>query len=221
MDPVKLLRDLDSADAAVRLKASKQLETELRKAATKQRREHFGNVEVTTLLIAALEDPEPRVVHGCVVALAQVTRHYFKDDRAYAPLLGLLSNEQPLTTGWVIDALIHLRGEASLDDVLPLCAAPSPQVRAMAFHHPYAWLVEGQAARLASIRPKVRERLQAAAAHGLKDGDRTVRGSAAALLGEVGDSAVLPSLQRAMKQESYWLTEQTMQKAIKKLQGRQ
>jgi hypothetical protein len=46
-----------------------------------------------------------------------------------------------------------------------------------------------------------------------------VRGNAAALLGEVGDSTVLPALRKALKQETYWLTEQTIANAIKVIQG--
>src|SRR5688572_27359308 len=90
MQPAKLLSDLSSADASVRLKASKQLEGELRKKATDQRREQFGNRKVTAPLIAALDDPDPKLVHNAVVALAQISRHYFQDDRAYAKLLGLV-----------------------------------------------------------------------------------------------------------------------------------
>ena len=220
MDPAKLLRDLGSPDAPARLKASKQLESELRKAATEQRREQFGNRQVTTALIALLDDPDPKVVHNGVVALAQISRHYFKDDRAYARLRGLVHSDHPLTTRWVIDALLQLRGKASLDDVLPLCADPSQEARAMAFQHLYSWLVAIRVAGSGSIRPANRERLRTAAVRGLTDDDRAVRGNAAALLGEVGDSTDLPALRKALKQESYWLTEQTMTNAIKGLQGR-
>jgi HEAT repeat protein len=221
VDAAKLLRDLGSRDAAIRLKASKQLESELRKAATKQRQLQFGNREVTALFIAALDDSDPKVVHNGVVALAQISRHYFKDDRAYPKLLGLVHSEHPLTTRWVIDALVQLRGEASLDDVLPLCADPSAEARAMVFDHLYSWLVALRTARSGPIRPENQKRMRAAAVRGLGDNDRTVRGNAAALLGVVGDSTVLPALRKALKQESYWLTEQTIANAIKGLEERQ
>jgi HEAT repeat protein len=221
VDATKLLRDLSSSDATVRFKASKQLESELRKAATEQRREQFGNRKATTPLIAALDDPDPRVVHNGVVALAQISRHYFKDDRAYPRLLGLMHSEHPLTTRWVIDALIQLRGEASLDDVLPLCVDPSQEARAMVFHYLYSWLFARRTAHAGSIRLENQERLRGAAVRALGDEDRAVRGNAAALLGEVGDSTVLPALRKALKKETYWLTEQTMANAIKGLQAQQ
>lgn len=141
MDTARLMRDLGSADAVVRLKASKQLESELRKAATEQRKKQFGNKTATSRLTAALDDPDPKVVHNCVVALAQITRHYFKDDRAYAKLLDLAHGKQPVTSRRAIDALLHLRGEASLDDVLPLCASPSQEARAAVFDRLPGWLM--------------------------------------------------------------------------------
>jgi hypothetical protein len=219
--PAGVLQDLSSADATVRLKASKQLEGELRKAATKQRQEQFGNKDATTALVAVLDDPDPRVVHNGVVALAQIARHYFKDDRAYAKLLGLVHSKHPLTTRWVIDALIRLRGEASLDDVLPLCTDASQEARAMALCHLYSWLMAMRTAGSDSVRPEYRGRLREAALRALSDGDRTVRENAASLLGEVGDATVLPALRQALKKESYWLTEQTITNTIKGLEGRQ
>jgi HEAT repeat protein len=218
--PASVLQDLSSGDATVRLKASKQLESELRKAATKQRQEQFGNKNATTALIAVLDDPDPNIVHNGVVALAQITRNYFKDDRAYARLLELTHSKHPLTTRWVIDALIQLRGEASLDDVLPLCTDASPEARAMALSHLYSWLVAMRTARSGSVRPENQRRLREAALRALSDGDRTVRGNAASLLGEVGDATVLPPLRQALKKESYWLTEQTIANTIKGLEGR-
>jgi len=218
--PAKELLDLSSADAAVRLKVSKQLESELRKAATQQRKEQFGNSNVTTPLITALDDPDPKVVHNVVVALAQISRHYFKDDRAYPKLLGLVQSKHPLTTRWVIDALIQLRGEASLDDVLPLCTDPSPEARAMVFSHVYSWVMAMRTARTGSIRPDNQKRLRVAAVHALSDDDRTVRGNAASLVGEVGDASDLPTLRKAQKKESYWLTEQTIAKAITAIEER-
>lgn len=218
--PAKLLQDLASADASLRLKASKQLESQLRGTVTKQRQEQFGNKKVTTPLIAALDDPDPDVVHNVVVALAQITRNYCKDDRAYAKLLAQVHSEHPLTTRWAIDALIQLRGELSLDDVLPLCTDRSQEVRAMALGHLYSWLLAMRMARTGPIRPENQDRIRVAAVNALSDEDRTVRGNAASLLGEVGDVTVLPALRQALKKESYWLTEQTMTKVIAGLEGR-
>ena len=220
MDATKLMRDLGSADAAVRLKASKQLESELRKAATDKRKKQFGNKAATALLMTALDDPDPKVVQNAVVALAQITRHYCKDDRAYAKLLNLAHGNQPVTSRWAIDALLNLRGEASLDDLLPLCASPSQEARAAVFDRLPGWLMEMSAAHSGSIRPETQDRLRAAALGALTDDDRTVRGNAASLLGEVGDATALSALRKSLKKESYWLNEQIIGKAIERLEGR-
>jgi HEAT repeat protein len=218
--PPQVLRDLSSPEASVRLKASKQLESELRKAATEQRRKQFGNKNATSLVMGALDDPDPKVVHNAVVALAQITRHYFKDDRAYAKLVNLVHSKLPLTSRWAIDALLHLRGEASLDDVLPLCKSPSPEARAAVFDRLPGWLMAMSAARSGPIRPENQDRLRAAALGALNDDDRTVRGNAASLLGEVGDATALSALRKILKKESYWLNEQIIGKAIERLEGR-
>lgn len=211
----KVVQDLSSTDGKVRLKASKQLESELRKGVNKQRQDQFGNKETTSALIGLLDDLDPNIAHNAVVALTQVSRSYFKDDRAYAKLLGLVHSKHPLTTRWVIDALIQLRGEASLNDVLPLCADPSQETRAMALTHLYSWL-----ARSGSVKPEIQKRLREAATRALSDHDRTVRGNAATLLGAVGDATALPTLRQALKKESYWLTEQTITNAIKAIEDR-
>jgi HEAT repeat protein len=217
--PATLLRDLSSPDASVRLKASKRLESDLRKAATDQRKEQFGHPEVTGRLITALDDSDPQVVHNAVVALAQIACHYFKDDRAYGKLLPLVRSKHPLTSRWAIAGLFHLRGEASLDDILPLCAEPSPEVRAAVFDRLPAWLMGTGSSRSEPIQPGNRERLQAAALIALKDDDRTVRGNAANILGEVGDAASLSALRQSHERESYWLNEQIIGKAIERLEG--
>lgn len=219
IDVATALKDVSSADAKVRLKASKQLESELRKAASPQRKSQFGNKAVTTRLISLLDDPDPKVVHNCVVSLAQITRHYFQDAEAYPKLLGLVHSKHPLTTRWVIDALIHLGGESSLKDLMPLCTDSSQEARAMVFLHFYSWLVQRGMAGSVSIQAKNRVRLKDAALKALSDEDQMVRGNAVYLLSEVGDASVLPVLRKALKKENYWLTKQAIADAIKKLEG--
>lgn len=62
--------------------------------------------------------------------------------------------------------------------------------------------------------------MRAAALGALNDSDRTVRGNAASLLGEVGDATALSALRKSLKKESYWLNEQIIGKAIERLEGR-
>ena len=218
--PASVLRELSSPDAATRLKASKQLESDLRNSATEQRRKQFGSAKVTSEFIAALDDPDPKVVHNAVVALAQITRNYFKDDRAYTKLLSLVRSKHPLTSRWAIDAVIHLREEASLSDVLPLCTDPSQEARAMVLNHLDVWLIAKSKGGSPSIRPENQERIQTAALQALKDEDATVRGNAALLLRDVGDAAALAALKKILKKEPHWLTKQNISNAIAGLEKR-
>ena len=217
--PAKVLRDLRSPDASVRLKASKHLESELRKGATKQRIQWFGNKKATSPIIAALDDPDPKVVHNAVVALACIASH-FKDDRAYARLLQLIRSKHPLTQRWVIFALIDLRGEASLDDVLPLCKDRSKEAREATLNGLLGWLRGMKTNRAGAIRPETRERLQAAALRALGDRQSDVRAPAAELLGEVGDATALAALRVRLKKERQWDAKQCISEAIEQVEGR-
>lgn len=139
--PAKVLEEMRSTDAKVRLKASKHLETELRKGVSDQRRKQFGNRAVTSALIDAFADENPKIVHNAVVALTVITCHYFQDGPACERLLPLARSTHPLTSRWAINALIYLRGEASLDDVLPLYQDESREAREMVFNHFRSWLL--------------------------------------------------------------------------------
>ena len=217
--PAKVLRDLRSPDASVRLKASNHLQSELRKGATKQRKQWFGNKNATSPLIAALDDPDPKVVHNTVVALACIAQH-FKDDRAYARLLPLIRSKHPLTQRWVIFALIDLRGEASLDDVLPLCKDRSREAREATFQGLCDLLRGVRGNRAGAIGPKTQERLRAAALRALGDSQSEVRAAAAELLGEAGDATALAALRARLKKERQWDAKQFIRDAIEQLEGR-
>jgi HEAT repeat protein len=214
------LRDLASPDAAVRLKASHQLQSELRKGATKQRKEQFGNTQATSALMAAIDDPDPRVVHNVVVALAAIAGYYFQDDRVYARLLPLVHSQHPLTSRWAISALIDLRGEASLDDVLPLCSDPSKDTREATFGHLGRWLMVRKASKAEPIGDANLQRLRKEAVRALSDGETSVRQAAASLLGEIGDKTGLAPLRGLLKKESYWLTKQVIEQAIAAIEKR-
>jgi hypothetical protein len=214
-----VLEELRSADAKSRLKASKHLESELRKGVSDQRRKQFGNKAVTSALIDVLDDANPKIVHNVVVALTQVSRNYFKDDRAYSKLLPLAHSTHPLTARWTIDALINLRGEASLDDVLPLCASESWETREVVLHRYQGWLLALKSSGASPPSPKTRSRLREAALHTLNDAESAVRASAAELLGEVGWPRDVAALRKCLENETYWLNEKRITDAIQSLAG--
>ena len=218
--PANVLRNLSSPEASVRLKASKHLESELRQTTTKQRKIHFGNKKTTSALLPLLDDPDPRIVHNAVVAIARIASYYFKDNRAYRKMLQLVHSKHPLTQPWAINALIGLRGESSLDDVLPFCRDRSAQAREMTLFHLYRWLMEMRTDRSGSIRPKSQERLRAEAVRCLNDSRPGVRGMAAALLAEVGESTALAPLRARLKKERDRYTRESINEAIEWLEGR-
>jgi HEAT repeat protein len=170
--------------------------------------------------MAALDDPDPRVVHNAVVALAAIAGNYFKDDRVYARLLPLVRSLHPLTSRWAIIGLIDLRGEASLDDVLPLCSDPSKDTREATFGHLGRWLIVRKASKAESIRETNLQRLRTQAVRALSDDETSVRQAAASLLGEIGDKTSLPALRAWLKKDSYWLTRQVIEKAIAAIEKR-
>jgi HEAT repeat protein len=218
--PATVFQDLISPDASIRLKASNQLQSELRKGATKQRKEQFGNTAATSALMAALDDPDPQVVHNVVVALGAIAGGYFKDDRVYDRLLPLVKSQHPLTSRWAIIGLIDLRAEASLDDVLPLCREGSNDARAAVFSHIGRWLIVRKASKAEPIREKNLQRLRQEAVRALSDAETSVRQAAASLLGEIGDQTSLPALREWLKRDSYWLTQQVIEKAIAAIEKR-
>jgi hypothetical protein len=218
--PAKVLRDLGVPEASRRLAASRHLQSELRKGTSKQRQEQFGNRQATTPLIAALDDPNPEVVRNATIALAMIARCYFQDDRAYPRILPLMHARDPLTQGWAVCAAIHLRGEDSLDDVLPLCKDRSETLRDRAFSDLFGWLLERRRAGLNPIRPESRERLQKAALVGLDDAKPGVRGSAAWLLCESGDGAVVAAVQGRFKKERNRDAKQSMKQALEMAEER-
>lgn len=134
-------------------------------------------------------------------------------------MLRLVHSKHPLTQPWAINALIGLRGESSLDDVLPFCRDRSEQTREMTLFHLYRWLMEMRTDRSGSIRPKSQERLRAEAARCLNDPKSGVRGMAAALLAEVGDSTALAPLRATLKKERDRYTRESINEAIEWLEG--
>jgi HEAT repeat protein len=218
--PGNVLRDLASPETSARLKASKHLESELRKTTTKQRKMQFGNKKTTSALLALLDDPDPRIVHNAVVALARIACYYCKDDRAYPKMLQLAHSKHPLTQPWAINALISLRGESSLDDVLPFCRDQSQQAREMTLYHLFRWLMEMRTDHSGSIRPENQQRLRAVALRSLDDAKSLVRGMAAYLLREVGDITALAALRARLKKERNRDTKQSINEAIEWLEAR-
>lgn len=124
------LQDLSSPEPARRLAASRALERAARRVSIAARKEALGTPAATAALATALGDEDPKVVQNAVIALAEISRRYFKDDRAYPALVRQLGSPDPLTRAWAATATVTLRGAVALPDVLPLARDRSARVRA-------------------------------------------------------------------------------------------
>lgn len=111
------------------MEASRTLERATRRVGNAARKEALGAPAVIAILIDACGDDDPRVVQNAVIALAEISRRYFKDERAYPAVVRQLSSPDALTRRWAVQAAVTIRGAAALPDVLPLAQDRSAKVR--------------------------------------------------------------------------------------------
>lgn len=164
-----VLQELSDADVGVRRKASSALEREARKVSAQERRNALGNRTATRAIICALTDTDRIVARNAVIAIAEVSRRYFKDDRAYDAVIPLLDSPDQLTRQWAANAAVALRGEESWPHVAPLVQDRSAQVRAAVL------LLGANLAAHTVLSPTVLEQLQTASATGVGDENPQVR----------------------------------------------
>lgn len=160
-----------------------------------------------------MDDPDPKVAEQAVAAVAEATRRYFKDDRAYPGVLRLLKSKRRFTRYWAIEAARWLRGQRCLEDVLPLIGDKAKQVRKNVLR---AIIFTGDK----KLNPRLRQRLLEAVLPILKDKDWDLRGSAATALREIGDRSHLDELKKALKKERDRNAKECLDMAIKKIEGR-
>ena len=171
------LRDLRSPEPAKRLAASRALERAARMVSNADRKKALGRRVATAALVKAFGDGDPKVVQNSMIALAEISRRYFKDDRAYPAVVRLLGSPDHLTRNWAATAAVTLtlRGEASWPDVSPLVRDRSAKVRA-------AVILEAvNLAAHTSLSPHVHAQLLVVSGAAVNDGDRQVREYAANL----------------------------------------
>lgn len=212
--PAEALRNLSDPDPAVRLKAAKWLtKTAALSETSNQVEAWIANAEAMTPIIAALDDPDPKVAEEAVIVVAEASRKYFKDDRAYAGVVRLLKSKRLLTRFWALEAAYWLRGKRCLEDVLPLVEDKANKVKNQALD-----VIAGAAS--GKLNSRLRDRLLQAALPILKDKDSVIRGSAANVLGEIGDRSHLDELQKALKKERNNLTKECMERAIEQIDNK-
>jgi len=216
LDPNTVLRNLRAKNGSVRLAAAKTVQAEAFKESSKRGLAWLGNRRATTPLIALLDDPDPKVAEYAVMALAEIARRYFKDDRAYPGIVRLLNSKAARTRSWAATAAIVLRGQRSLDDVLPLCRDRVKNVR-----HTALCSLCFLAMRRSSVGTASRRKLQEAAIISLGDAAFEVRMVAGNILRDVGAAAALHDLRRALAHERHEYPKESINNAIAAIERRQ
>lgn len=209
-NPTEALRNLRDPDPAVRLKATKWIAKQAFAETSYEVQAWIANAEAMTPIIAALDDPDPKVAEQAVAAVAEATRRYFKDDRAYPGVLRLLKSKRRFTRFWAIEAARWLRGKRCLEDVLPLIKDRAKQVRKNVLR---AIIFTGGG----KLNSRLRERLLEAVLPILQDEDWDLRSSAATALREIGDRSHLDELKKVLKNESNHHTKECLEMAIENI----
>jgi hypothetical protein len=92
--PAEALRHLSDPDPAVRLKAARWLAKQALGETSNEVEAWISNTEAMSPIIAALEDPDPKIAEEAVIAVAEFTRRYFRDDRAYPGVVRLFQSNK-------------------------------------------------------------------------------------------------------------------------------
>ena len=170
------LIDLQATEASKRLAASRVIERAARMVSNEVRQKAMGRRAVTGALTKALGDTDTKVVQNAIIAVAEISRRYFKDDRVYPSVVRLLGSPDQLTRLWAASAAVVLREGASLPDVSPLVRDRSAKVRAEVVR-----LALGLAVHT-DLSVAARSELRAMAAVATDDKDRQVQEFAANLM---------------------------------------
>jgi HEAT repeat protein len=219
-EAAQALQDLRDPDPMARMRAARWLAREALDESLVVRQAWMGNRGTTGPLIEALDDPESEVIENAVAAIAEISRRYFRDDRAYPAVVRLLRSKRRGTRFWAVAAAANLRGARCMDDVLPLIHDRSALVRGEVLRQ----LIHLAPARRLADRKRVH--LLAVISPALKDSHRPIRSRAATLLGEIGDTAILKELRTALKKERQCggygqaVTVECIQTAIREILGR-
>jgi HEAT repeat protein len=208
--PPEALRNLSDPDPIVRLKAAKWLAKQALGETSNEVEAWIANAKAMSPIIAALDDSDPKVAEEAIIAVAEATRRYIKDYRAYAGVLRLLKSKRALTRMWAVVAARWLRGKRCLDDVLPLLDDKAKNVRQKV-------LVVITATAGGKLDPPLRQRLLSAVRPILNDNDWVLRRSAASALGIVGNRSHLDELKKALKKERNRFAREYMEIAIERI----
>jgi HEAT repeat protein len=190
-DPAEALRQLASADPAVRLAGAKWIEKQARGEANRFTAPWLEAAGTLDRLLPLLEDPDARVVEQAIGAVNMIAARYRRDDRAIVPALRLLASKRPQTRIRAALLLTQFDDERLAEPLLALFADPDKAVR---------YAVVSELARPARTWPAAtQEKVRRAALARLQDRTVDVRCAAAGLLISVGQAEDIPALRAAYK----------------------
>jgi hypothetical protein len=180
---------------------------------TKQRIKLWATHEVTTALIALLDDEDLETVSNITIALGQIFNIGFKDDRAYPRMIVLARSEYKHTFAWAMMAAIKLRDEAALGDILPLCNLKFQPIRERAISELSAW-IRYHRKGLPALSAQSIALLRKLANANLNDPVYDVRSSSAQILGEIGNATDLVALREKLARETDIMAQSALADAI-------
>jgi HEAT repeat protein len=205
--PAQALRNLSDPDPAVRLNSAKWLAKQALAETSNAVEAWIANAHAMNPIIAALDDPDSKVAEQAIIAVAEFSRRYYKDGRAYPGVVRLLRSKRRFSRFWAVAAARWLRGKRCLDDVLPLLNDKAKHVRREVLRA-ITGLADGK------LKPELRERLLEAVRPILHDVDARLRANAANALREIGDRSPLEDLKEALRKERDKLTRESLEMAI-------
>jgi HEAT repeat protein len=213
-EALEVLERLRDADAAVRLKAAREV-ADLALRETSCNEEAFFQARgVMEAIIHALDDPEPEVAEQAVIALAEGARRYVKGAGGYEGVRRLLKSRHAQTRAWAARAAGVVGGHRCAEDLLPLVHDRSAKVRGEV----YNVLVDLSAA--GQLFAEHRKHAQEAAVTSLGDDSWEVRDLAASALRELGDGETLGPLKAARRKEKDQMAKESLDLAIEAVQRR-
>lgn len=189
------LKDLTAADLSVRLKASRWIEDQARDFPTADRGAWLKDPRTVELLLAALDDPDKRIVENAASALKNICFRYYPDRRAYPAFLRMLGSSSATMRYYAVEGVATLGGNEGIDHILPLLNDRAAKVRAEV---PGCILQCYMDRRLSRDTTR---RLQQVLATTLTDRHPDVRTLAASCLREFGDQSVMANLKSALRAE--------------------
>lgn len=207
------LSKLAASDATARAKAAKELCRAAAREYSIQNQELIGDPRALDYIVPALESKDEKVAECSVIAVAQGAVFYYRDWRAWQPVLKLLRAKKPNTRRWAVQAAAYLGREEALGHILPLAADAAQYVRDEVSRM-LVWLI-----RQNLLTPGARGGILNEMLPRLDSKNPADRQSVATVLRFLNDAAALEAIRKALKRETDRETRKRMEHTIRCLEA--